>query len=142
MAKPIWWITKDGDETCKALYDRHYSRRVYRDGRRPKLFVGPGEKLALRTWAGDAVFVWRRFRDASGQQGVNCSIFRNESPYRASELIRQADAIADHCWPGLRHYTFVNAGRIRSTNPGCCFKAAGWRECGRTKGGLVIEGDD
>lgn len=30
MAKPIWWITKDGDETCKALYDRHYSRRVYR----------------------------------------------------------------------------------------------------------------
>lgn len=25
MAKPIWWITKDGDETCKALYDRHYS---------------------------------------------------------------------------------------------------------------------
>lgn len=135
---PLWWITKDGDEVCRKFYDRHYSKRNYRDGREPKLFCGPGEKIVLRTWEGDALWVWRRFRDDSGQAGVNCAVFRNESRYQSSELIRQADAIADLCWPGLRHYTYVNAGRVRSTNPGCCFKKAGWRVSGKTKGGLVI----
>lgn len=135
---PLWWITKDGDEVCRALYDKHYSRRVYKDGRKPKLFVGPGEKVVLRTLEGTALFVWRRFRDASGQQGVNCAVFRNESQHKSSLLIRQADAVADFCWPGLRHYTYVDARRVKSANPGCCFKAAGWRECGRTKGGLII----
>lgn len=100
--------------------------------------LGPGHYIMLRTWEGDAVFAWRRFFDASGQRGVNCAIFRNESRHLSSDLIRQADAIADFCWPGLRHYTYVNAGRIRSTNPGACFKAAGWRKCGATKKGLVI----
>lgn len=136
--KAIWWITNDGDPVCRKLYDRHYSSRKYRDGRTPKLFCGPGEKLVLRTWEGDAMFVWRKFIDDSGQTGVNCAIFRNESSHKASELVRQADAIADHCWPSLRHYTFVNARRIRSTNAGFCFKKAGWRACGMTKGGLVI----
>ena len=135
---PLWWITKDGDAICRQMYDRHYSSRAYKDGRQPKLFCGPGEKLVLRTWAADALFVWRVFQDDSGQEGVNCAVFRNESPYLASELIRQADAIADRCWPGTRHYTYVDARRIRSTNPGCCFKRAGWLTCGRTKRGLLI----
>lgn len=135
---PLWWVTRDGDEMCRLIYDRHYSKRNYRDGRKPKLFCGPGEKIVLRTWEADALFVWRKFIDASGQQGINCAVFRNESPHLASELIRQADAIADHCWPGERHYTYVNAGSIRSKNPGCCFKRAGWKCCGFTKGGLVI----
>jgi hypothetical protein len=134
----LWWITKDGDDRARALFDRHYSRYRYKDGRQPKLFCGPGEKLVLSTWEGDALWVWRKFIDASGQRGINCAIFRNESPHKASELVRQADAIADHCWPRERHYTYVDARRIRSNNPGCCFKVAGWREAGRTKGGLVI----
>jgi hypothetical protein len=137
-AELLWWLTKDGDEQCRRLYDRHYSRRHYRDGRNSRLFCGPGEKIVLRTWEADAFFVWRRFKDASGQRGICCAIFRNESPHLASELIRQADAVADFVWPRERHYTFVNARRIRSTNPGCCFKAAGWRTCGTTKGGLLI----
>lgn len=105
---PVWWITKDGDPICKLLYDRHYSKYNYRDGRRTVLFVGPGEKLVLRTWEGDALWVWRRFKDDSGQEGVNCAVFRNESKHLSSELIRQADAIADFCWPSVRHYTYVN----------------------------------
>lgn len=134
-----WWITKDGDEISKAMHERHYSCYVYRDGRKPKLFAGPGEKLVLRTWEGDGLWVWRKFKDGSGQEGINCAIFRNESTtFRSSELIRQADAIADFCWPRERHYTYVDAKKVRSTNPGYCFKVAGWRECGRTKGGLVI----
>jgi hypothetical protein len=135
---PVWWLTKDGDVACLALYERHYSARQYRDGRIRKLFVGPGEKVVLRTEAGDAVFVWRKFIDDSGQQGVNCAVFRNESQHRSSDLIRQADQIADVLWPACRHYTSVNAARIRSTNPGCCFLKAGWTRAGYTQYGLLI----
>lgn len=135
---PLWWITKDGDAVCNELYERHYSRYRYADGRKPSLFVGPGEKLVLRTWEGDALFVWRKFLDDSGQRGINCAIFRNESSIQSSILIRQADAIADFCWPGERHYTYVDANKVKSSNPGYCFKMAGWRQCGTTKSGKVI----
>lgn len=67
---PIWWITKDGDDYCRELFDRHYSRRRYADGRESKLFVGPGEKLVLRTWESDALWVWRKFIDDSPLGGV------------------------------------------------------------------------
>lgn len=101
-------------------------------------FVGPGEHIVLRTFNADALFVWRRFIDDSGQRGINCAVFRNESQIQSSELIRQADAVADFAWPSARHYTFVDARKIRSTNPGFSFLAAGWRKCGMTKGGLHI----
>jgi hypothetical protein len=137
-AAPLWWLTKDGDKDCLELYERHYSARRYVDGRTRKLFVGPGEKVVLRTAAGDACFAWRKFIDDSGQQGINCAVFRNESAHRSSTLIRQADAIADCLWPDSRHYTFVDARRVRSANPGYCFIAAGWRRCGVTKSGLLV----
>jgi hypothetical protein len=135
---PDWYLTKDGDPACLELYERHYSAYQYRDGRVRSLFCGPGEKIVLRTFNADAFFVWRRFIDASGQQGVNCAAFRNESPILASELVRQADAIADFAWPSARHYTYVNEAKVQSSNPGFCFLRAGWRRCGRTKGGLLI----
>lgn len=131
-----WRYAIDGDHAGRELYRRHYSARQYRDGRRPRLFVGPGEKLVLVTHDGRALFVWRRFNDDSGQQGVNCAVFRNEGhALRSSELIREADAVAWDRWPGERLYTYVDPGAIRSSNPGYCFKVAGWRWCGRTKGG-------
>lgn len=133
-----WWLTKDGDAACLALYERHYSAHQYKDGRIRKLFCGPGQKVVLRTESGDAVFVWRKFIDRSGQQGINCAVFRNEGPVLSSELVRQADAAADFCWPGVRHYTYVSAKSVRSRNPGFCFLAAGWRRCGHTQGGLLI----
>lgn len=135
---PLWWLTKDGDRDCLALYERHYSAYHYRDKRIRKLFVGPGEKVVLRTHAADALFVWRKFIDASGQKGINCAVFRNESAHRSSDLIRQADEIADCLWPDCRHYTYVDQTRIASKNPGYCFLAAGWQRCGRTKGGLIV----
>ncbi len=136
--RALWWLTKDGDKTCLALYERHYSCYRYRDGRKRYLFCGPGEKVVLRTADGDALWVWRKFCDGSGQEGINCAVFRNESAHRSSELIRQADRIADCLWPGERHYTYVNPSRIRSTNPGFCFLVAGWRRCGQTAGGLIV----
>ena len=138
--QPLWWVTKDGDLDCLELYERHYSAHRYRDGRVRVLFVGPGDKFVLRTKDGDACFVWRRFKDDSGQTGINCAVFRNESPHRSSELIRQADAIADAAWPCRRHYTYVDSEKVASANPGFCFLKAGWARCGRTAGGkLVLE---
>jgi hypothetical protein len=134
----LWWLTKDGDLDCLELYERHYSCYKYADNRKRKLFVGPGEKVVLRTWEGDAMLVWRKFIDDSGQTGVNCAVFRNESKHQSSKLIRQADAIADCLWPDLRHYTYVKAEAVRSRNPGFCFIAAGWKKCGKTKGGLLV----
>ena len=135
---PLWWITNDGDARAIELYERHYSKYHYKNGRQPRKIVGPGQYIMLRTWTGDALFVWRKFKDASGQQGINCSVFRNESQYLSSDLIRQADAIADFCWPGERHYTYVNASKIKSVNPGYCFKAAGWEQCGITKARKLV----
>jgi hypothetical protein len=135
---PVWWLTKDGDRRCLELYERHYSCRQYRDGRTRKLFVGPGQKVVLRTWGGDACFAWRDFIDDSGQEGINCCFFRNETGWKSSYLIQQADAIADKLWPHRRHYTQVDARKVQSRNPGYCFIKAGWRRCGFTKSGLVI----
>lgn len=128
-----WIEVKDGNDSCRAIFDRHYSRYFYRDGRKPLLFVGPGEKLVLMHACGRALFVWRKFRSADGQRGVNCAVFRNEGARLSSDLIRAADDIAWERWPGERHYTYVNPRAIRSTNPGCCFLKAGWRRCGITK---------
>ena len=135
---PLWWLTKDGDRDCLKLHEGHYSKRHYRDGRRISLFCGPGEKIVLRTFEADAVFVWRKFIDASGQKGINNAVFINKSRHLSSDLIRQADAIADLAWPGERRYTYVNPNKVKSVNPGYCFLVAGWRKCGRTKGGLLI----
>jgi hypothetical protein len=128
-----WTMVLDGNPAARAIFDRHYSRRHYRDGRKPKLFVGPGEKMVLLSTCGRALFVWRKFISDDGQEGVNCAVFRNESHHLSSDLIRSAMAIAWSRWPGQRLYTYVNPSKIRSTNPGACFKAAGWSVCGVTK---------
>jgi len=135
---PHWIIGQDGEPELRTLYESHYSARHYKDGRKPKKFVGPGEYILLTTPKRDALFVWRKFKDDSGQKGINCSIFRNESDILSSDLIREADAIADFTWPGERHYTYVRASAIKSRNPGWCFICAGWRHCGYAKTGLYI----
>jgi hypothetical protein len=136
--RPLWWVTRDGDLDCLDLHARHYSRYEYIDGRERRLFVGPGDKLVLRTESGDACFVWRRFIDDSGQEGVNCAVFRNESAHLSSSLIRQADAIADEVWTDCRHYTYVDRAKVASANPGYCFVMAGWKRCGVTGSGKLI----
>jgi len=133
-----WIEIRDGDPRARLLYNRHYSRRVYADGRDPKKIIGPGEYMLLVTQSIDAIFAWRKFFDKSGQVGVNCALFRNEGPLLSSMLIRAADALAFARWPGQRHYTYVSPRSVRSTNPGYCFQRAGWSKCGTTIGGLVI----
>src|SRR5271157_5596767 len=97
-----WFAVPDGDVTGRWLVNRHYSARHYKDGRNTKRFVGPGYKMVLMTSDGKALFVWKKFIDASGQTGLNCSIFRNEGPYLSSSLILEAEQLAWQRWPGER----------------------------------------
>jgi hypothetical protein len=133
-----WLATKDGDRAALDLFKRHYSFHHYKDNRPHTIFVGPGYKMVLVTSDYRALFVWRKFIDKSGQQGINCAVFRNESDLLSSALILEAEALAWALWPGQRLYTYVNPRKIKSRNPGYCFKMAGWRECGKSTKGLII----
>lgn len=140
-----WLSVKDGDPRAAALHARHYSHYHYADKRRQLhgyrnrfLIMGPGEKLLLLGNDERALFGWRRGNDASQGYGVSCTVFRNESDQRSSDLIREAVALAWARWPGERLYTYVNPKMIRSRNPGYCFLMAGWSKCGVTKSELVI----
>jgi hypothetical protein len=139
ISDAIWIEVKDGNDSARSLFDGHYSRYHYADGRKPKLFVGPGEKMVLLTPCARAMFVWRKFISGDGQQGVNCAVFHNEGAGVASELIREADALAWERWPGERLYTYVDASRVhRSRTPGRCFLKAGWCYMLDSNGAMVV----
>lgn len=128
-------VTKFDPRGC-ALADRHYSRRKIGAPQ----FMPPGQTLILLTPAADAVFGWWRPHPDSGIQSMNkldgwtCTIFRNEGPTLSSLLIKAAEEmlLARHsCGPdGL--LTYVWDKRVRSANPGACFKYAGWQIAGRS----------
>jgi hypothetical protein len=126
-----WIDVKDGNASALSIFRRHYSHKPYKDGRKPILFVGPGEKMVLLTPCARALFVWRKFISGDGQDGVNCAVFRNEGAGRSSTLIDAACDCAWKRWPRARLYTYVNPRRIRSSNPGFCFLMAGFHKCPR-----------
>lgn len=140
-----WLPCRDADPRALALVRRHYPEQLKKrrsTGPAGRGFVGPGEKMVLLTQDCLAVWAWLNPRDDlrnDGQQGVLCSVFRNEGPVRSSDLIREADALAWEKWPDQqRHYTFVDPGSVRSINPGYCYRMAGWRRCGKSQRGRVI----
>lgn len=123
------------DVDGRLLADRHYSRRKVGSPQ----FMPPGQTIVLI--APLAVFGWWRPDPASGIKAMNglegwtCTIFRNESDVLSSDLILDAElAIGEagyDCGPdGL--LTYVWDRKVRSTNPGYCFKQAGWRRRGRS----------
>ena len=122
------------DQECRALADRHYSRRTV--GARQ--FTYSGRKLVLRNAEGTVLFVWV-FPDPTmrmdDQAGYNCAMFRNESARPSSEIILEAERMAVEKWGPGRAYTYVDPRRIRSKNPGYCFTMAGWRFVRLSKGG-------
>lgn len=125
-----WREVFDGDPKAFELFYRHYPAVHYQDGRREKdkRFAGIGEKLVLVLPDYSALFVWRLSDPgADGQEGLCCSVFRNESRYLSSDLIYDAEFLASVRFPGQsRYYTYVNPVKVSSPNPGYCFKMAGW----------------
>jgi len=122
------------DDEMRQLADRHYSRRTV--GARQ--FAYSGRKLVLRDVAGLVLFVWMNPDPAmrmDHQAGYNCSIFRNESERRSSDIILEAEQWAFEKWGPDRLYTYVDPRKIASPNPGYCFKVAGWKHIGESKSG-------
>lgn len=113
------------DHECALLADRHYSRRTV--GARQ--FAYSGRKLVLRNTEGSILWVWM-FPDPTlrmdGQTGYNNAIFRNESNRRSSEIILEAEQRAIEYWGANRAYTYIDPLKVKSPNPGYCFKVAGW----------------
>lgn len=124
------------DIFANILADRHYSRKSPGSGQ----IGGPGKKLILLTADCQAVIGFREslFRK-DGQTGVECFIFRNEGSALSSFLLEQALPYVLNKWNHTRLFTYVNPLLIRSCNPGCCFKKAGWTFCGKSlKSSLLI----
>jgi hypothetical protein len=123
------------DRGAALIASRHYSRR---NPDSPQ-FMPPGQTVCLT--ARHAVFGWWRpapahFSSArNGLNGWTCTIFRNEGSARSSDLILAAELqLVEHapdCGPdGM--ITYVWDRRVRSVNPGYCFKMAGWEVTGRS----------
>jgi hypothetical protein len=56
----------------------------------------------------------------------------------SSQLILEAERVAQCRWPGEPFYTHVRGNSIKSVNPGYCFKKAGWEPIGQSKSGTTI----
>ncbi len=112
-----------------ALADRHYSRRTVGS----RQFMYSGRKLVIRDAAGTMLFGWmwpQTELRMDHQDGFFCSIFRNESPRRSSDIILECEKLAIAKWGPNRMYTYVKPSAIKSVNPGYCFKCAGWQFAG------------
>jgi hypothetical protein len=133
-----WIVTNQGDQACRQLADRHYSRQTIGAPQ----FCRPGRKLVLRTAQADAVWVtWSGIRD-DGLEAWECTIFRNESKHQSSLMIGWAEIATRSEWgnpPKDGIITYVDAAKVRSPNPGYCFKRAGWKQIGKSKKrGLIL----
>jgi hypothetical protein len=128
-----WQRVTKFDPRSATLADRHYSRRKIGSPQ----FMPPGQTVILFCESG-AVFGWWRPHPASGIKSMNgldgwtCTIFRNESSILSSQLILEAEQfLPSDCGPdGL--LTYVWDKKIKSTNPGYCFKLAGYKPIGRS----------
>jgi len=128
-------IVPDSDVRACRLADRHYSRKTIGSNR----MAGPGEHLILITPDADAVIGFRltRFR-LDNQKGVECFIFRNEGKTLSSFLLERACPYVFAKWNHTRLFTYINPSKIKSSNPGCCFKKAGWKLAGTNKFGNLL----
>jgi hypothetical protein len=101
----------------------------------------PGRMLVLRNREGTILFGWLWCKPEyrmDKQTGYNCTIFHNESNSLSSAVILEAELLATTYWGSNRFFTYVDAGKIKSNNPGCCFKKAGYRVIGKSKTGLIL----
>jgi hypothetical protein len=141
VAAMSWHVSNRADKHGAKLADRHYSRKTIGHPQ----FTPPGRCLVLLTREHDALWVtswpYAQYVKHAWAGAWLCTLFRNESAYRSSDLIRQAIAATRASWgapPVLGMVTFVDPAKIQSRNPGYCFKCAGFKRVGTTKSGLVV----
>jgi hypothetical protein len=135
-----WHLSHRADKRALPIADRHYNRQKVGSPQ----FVPPGRCLVLLTANADALWVssWpfaQYVRHAWAGAWV-CSCFRNESNVLSSALVYEAVAVTRWYWkepPTLGMVTFVDRDQVRRKRDwGRCYRKAGWKPCGETKGGL------
>lgn len=150
-----WLLSSSSDPRALAVVDGlgrfdgmgpHYSRRTPGS----KTFTGIGQEIVLVTEDGSAVWACVRQRTPAargsggsrGRAGVSDPnprflwrnmLFRNLGPERSSDLIRSALARTYEEWaarygqlPTDRLRTEIGIKSVKSSNPGYCYKMAGW----------------
>jgi hypothetical protein len=141
----IWHLTYRADRRAARIADRHYNRQKVGSAQ----FVPPGRCMVLIDEHATALWVtsfpFAEYVHHAWPGAWVCSCFRNESATLSSELIR--DAVAATRWycaniwnepePVMGMVTFVDTAKVKSSNPGCCYKKAGFVSVGKTKGGLI-----
>lgn len=130
------------DKDALPLADRHYNRRKIGSPQ----FVPPGRCVVFKTrdlkalWTSSWPFA-EFVKHAWPGAWVN-SLFRNEGAGLSSELIREAVAATRAIWPAipdLGMVSFVDASKTRhKRDPGRCYRKAGFKHVGFTKGGLHV----
>lgn len=136
-----WQLSHRADYLSRLIADRHYNRQ--KPG--TPQFVPPGRCVVLRTIDGLALWVtsWpfaEYVKHAWPGAWINSCFRREGGDALASELIRSAVAATCAIWkpPELGMITFVDAGKVkRKRDPGRCYRKAGFRHVGETKGGLL-----
>ena len=127
--------TSPFDPECAALADRHYSRQTHGSPQ----FAGNGQKVILRDGEARELFVWlwQTYR-LDGQAGYNAAMFRNEGSRLSSDVILEAERCVVAAWGPNRAFTYVDPIKVRSPNPGYCFKVAGWIRVGESRAGAHL----
>lgn len=141
MSVSRWVESGRADAEVVPLADRHYNRQKIGSPQ----FVPPGRCLVLKTPAVDAFWItswpFAEYVKHAWAGAWMCSAFRNESAHLSSELILDAVSCTRAKWPSvpaLGMVTFVDASKVRrKRDPGRCYRRAGFRPCGTTKGGLI-----
>lgn len=138
----LWRKSFRCDDRARPIADRHYNRQKIG----AKGFVPPGRCLVLLTENADALWVtsypFARYVRHAWPGAWVCSCFRNESEHLSSTLITEAVALTRGYWPDdepeLGMVTFVDPTKVRRKRDfGRCYRKAGFRHVGFTKGGLV-----
>lgn len=151
----MWRLSSSSDRAALDIVDGagqfagvgpHYSRRTPGS----KTFTGVGREVVLVTECGRAVWACvyqktpaargtgaSRGRDGDGDNRTRFiwrnMLFRNLGAGLSSDLIREATARTYVEWlakygamPTERLRTEIGIDAVRSTNPGFCYKQAGW----------------
>lgn len=136
-----WRVSHRFDKAALPLADRHYNRQKIGSPQ----FVPPGRCLVLLSTDCKALWVtsWpfaQYVKHAWAGAWVN-SMFRNEGQQLSSHLILAAVQHTRFQWPeipDLGMITFINRDKVRKKRDfGRCYRKAGFRVTGETKGGLL-----
>lgn len=127
LADAGWQVRLSSDPVARALAARHYTG----DGRVRRTVGPPGRRLCLVTGCERAVWLSHYPRPEYALDGLDvyrCSLFRNEGAGLSSDLIVQAVELTEQLWgpPPDGWATWIDTRHVAGTNPGYCFKRAGW----------------